>query len=129
MREDTEAFLARATEAVAVAAVLLSDHAAVAAGRAYYAMLYTAQALLAERGFQFKSHRGAHNLFARHFAQTGALDPKFHRWMTRAFRLRLEGDYAPTPDITREQAAEVVAQAREFLESARRFLGVTDDQE
>ncbi len=85
--------LERAAHAIRGARLLLEgDEPELAAGRGYYAMLYTAQSLLIEQGLQFKTHGSVHGLFGKHFAKTALLDPKYHRWMITAFDLRLEGD-------------------------------------
>jgi uncharacterized protein (UPF0332 family) len=50
------------------------------------------------------------------------MDPKFHRWLLDAFDKRIQADYGFDVSLTREDATQMIAQAREFLEAARRFL-------
>ena len=57
MKETTQQLFARAEDAIEAADILLTnDKTDIAAGRAYYAMFYTAEALLNEKGFQFGKH-------------------------------------------------------------------------
>jgi uncharacterized protein (UPF0332 family) len=123
VKEETRKLLDRSTHAVRAARLLLeNDEAAIAAGRAYYAMFYVAEALLWEEGCHAKSHSGIHSLFGEGFAKTGRLDPKFHRWMLDAFDQRIEGDYGFAAAIAPEKAGETIERASEFLEAAQAFL-------
>lgn len=93
-----------------------------AAGRAYYAMLHAAQALLRARDLRYRKHGGAHAAFAEHFTMTGRLEAKFHRWLLDSFDDRLRADYDVDASFHREPVAVRIAQAREFLDAARRHL-------
>lgn len=83
-----------------------------AAGRAYYAMFYTAEALLAEQGLRFRKHGGVHAAFGQHFAKTAQLDPKFHRWLLDGFDKRGQGDYGLEAVLTTEEIERMIEQAR-----------------
>lgn len=85
-------------------------------------MFYAASALLEAHGLRTRKHSGLHALFGEHFAKTGRIDPKFHRWLLEAFVMRLEGDYSFESGITAEDTATVIAQAREFLREAEILL-------
>ncbi len=91
-------------------------------GRAYYAMLYTAEALLHERNKRFGKHSAVHAAYGKEFAKTALLDPKFHRWLLNAFDARLQDDYAADTMVSSERVEELLAQASAFLAAAREFL-------
>ena len=94
MKDTTRQLLDKAEHAIRAGQILLdSDEADFAAGRAYYAMRYVAEALLYERGMAFRKHTAVHAAYGKEFAATGLLDPKFHRWLMTASDLRLQGDY------------------------------------
>lgn len=93
-----------------------------AAGRAYYAMFYAAEALLTEEGLKFKKHAGVHGAFGQHFAKSGRLDPKFHKWMLAAFKKRVIADYGIEEAVAPSQARESIEQARELVDAVRRLL-------
>ena len=123
MNADTARLLRKAARAIHAAETLLkAGDADFAIGRAYYAMFYTATALLEEHGFRVRKHTAAHGLFGEHFTKTGRLDPKFHRWLLDAFDRRLEGDYSFEAQTTTEDTTIVIAQATEFLATANTLL-------
>ncbi len=93
-----------------------------AAGRAYYAMLYAAEALLNEEGVRYRKHTGVRGAFGERFAKTARLDPKFHRQMLDAFDKRLLTDYGVDARISPEEVLLMIQQAQEFLAEAKRFL-------
>jgi uncharacterized protein (UPF0332 family) len=59
-----------------------------AASRLYYAMFYTAQALLESRGLSYSSHRAALSAFGQQFAKTKEIDPLFPKALLDAFSQR-----------------------------------------
>lgn len=127
MKSQTQALMSKAERAVQAARRLRDDgHCDFGAGRAYYAMFYAAEALLHEEGLTFRKHAGVHAAFGEHFAKTGRLDAKFHRYLLDAFDKRLQADYGfeavPTPDEVQEliiQAEELIAAAWSFLRGGR----------
>lgn len=124
MKEETEKLLDKAARAVHAAETLFKEaDVEFAAGRAYYAMFYTAEALLAEQGLRFRKHGGVQAAFGQHFAKTALLDPKFHRWLLDGFAKRVQGDYGLEAVLTTEEVERMIEQAREFLREAARFLG------
>ncbi len=123
MKDVTVRLLEKAARAITTAEhVLQSGDADVAAGRAYYAMFYTAEALLNEKGLHFKKHGGVHAAFGEHFTKTGALDARYHRWLLAAFEKRITADYGVEESISADEARTLMQQAREFLQSAQRYL-------
>ena len=123
MKEHSSKLLAKALDTIEGAEGLLNmGKEEIAAGRAYYAMFYVAEALLLEIGLQFSQHGQVIAAYGKHFAKTKELDPKFHRWLRGGFDTRISGDYDVDAEISRELAAELINQAREFLEAAQQYL-------
>ena len=80
MKPETEKLLAKASRAIDAAKLLLqAGDADFAAGRAYYAMFYVAEALLAEKGRRFRRHSAVQAAYGDEFAKPAVLDPQFHR--------------------------------------------------
>ena len=76
MKEQTAKLLDKARDTIEAADILLTnDKTDIAAGRAYYAMFYIAEALLNELGLQLDKHSSVHAAFGKHFAKTKILDP------------------------------------------------------
>lgn len=115
--------LEKAERAIRAAQLLLeAGDADFAVARAYYAMFYTAEALLAREGLRFSKHSGVQSAFGERFAKAGLLHPKFHRWLLEASASRLEGDYGYEAVIDPEEVARTIGHAREFLAAAREHL-------
>ena len=123
MKEEARKLLKKAARSIDVAARLLRDgEEDFAVGRAYYAMFYTAEALLGERDLRFSKHSGVHAAYGQYFAKTGLLDPKYYRWLLVAFDNRIIGDYGVEGWLPAEDVAETIEHAREFLQVAIRHL-------
>lgn len=117
--------LAKAAEFVQAARLLLDEgFGDSAADRAYYAMFYAVEALLAARELTYSSHGAVHGAFGRLFAKTGEFDPRYHRWLLQAFEGRQSATYGT--DIESEpdgdSVARVIDQAEELLSAAREYL-------
>ncbi len=125
MKEYTRQRLRKAARMIDAARILLVDgYADSAADRAYYAMFYVAEALLAERDLDFSSHGAVHGAFGRAFAKTRALDPKYHGWLLRAFETRQRATYGADTDddLVAAGAGEMIDRAEEFLSVSRAHL-------
>ncbi|MBV6402203.1 MAG: hypothetical protein CNIPEHKO_02509 [Anaerolineales bacterium] len=123
MKDYTSKLLDKAIDTIEGAEILL-DHekADIAAGRAYYALFYIAEALLNEKGLQFSTHGDVIGAYGKEYAKTKLLDPKFHRWLRKGFDTRLIGDYHVDTKIEMDFVTSLINQAREFLEAAREYL-------
>lgn len=116
-------YLEKAERAIRAAETLMaSDSSEFALGRSYYAMFYTAQALLHEKGLELRRHGTVHSAFGEHYVKTGLLDAKFHRWLLNAYDARILGDYEAGAETSGNNAASEVEHAREFLAAARQLL-------
>jgi uncharacterized protein (UPF0332 family) len=124
MKEHTQKLLNKSLDVLEAAEVLLdSGKIDVAAGRAYYSMMHTAEALLfEEKALSLNKHGDIHAAYGLHFAKTKILDPKFHRWLLDAFDQRIVGDYDVSSSIDEGMISEMIQQAREFLEAAKLHL-------
>lgn len=97
--------------------------------RAYYAMFYALLALLLKTGSPMKTskHIGVISAFDREFVKEGKIDKYFSTLLHDVFDLRQEGDYKDLVQISREDAAQAAAQAREFIAMIKAHLGVPDN--
>jgi uncharacterized protein (UPF0332 family) len=123
MKKKTAQLLAKAQDAIEAAELLLGGNKnSFAGGRAYYAMFYIAEALLYEKGLEFRKHSGVHAAYGKHFAKTGEIDVKFHRYLIEAFESRLEADYGVDIILSEKAVNELIQRAKEFLVAARSYL-------
>ena len=123
MNDYTRKLFDKATDTIEGAELLL-EHRKIdmAAGRAYYALFYTAEALLNEKGLQFSTHGDVIGAYGKEFSKTKILDQKFHRWLIEGFDTRLIGDYHVDTKIEMDAVANMINQAREFFEAAQKYL-------
>ncbi len=123
MKSNTQFLLDKAEQSIGAAESLLRDgYRDFSAGRAYYAMFYAAEALLAEKELEFKKHIGVHRAFAEHYIKTGVFEQKYYYWLIASFNSRLVGDYAIRTEFQDEEVREWIEQAREFLNTTREYL-------
>lgn len=124
MKDYSSKLFSKALDAIEAAEALLNiNKAEFAAGRAYYAMFYVAEALLYnEFDLKFSQHGQVIAAYGKNFAKTKALDPKFHRWMRDGFDKRITGDYGVDTGIEDEIVATMINQAREFMLVAQKYL-------
>ena len=124
MKEYSSKLFDKALDAIEAAEALLNvGKAEFAAGRAYYAMFYVAEALLYnEFDLKFSQHGQVIAAYGKNFAKTKALDPKFHRWLRDGFDKRITGDYGVDTGIENDIVATMINQAREFMLAAQNYL-------
>lgn len=123
MKSNTQFLLEKAEQAIGAAESLLREgYRDFSAGRAYYAMFYVAEALLAEKELEFKKHVGVHRAFAEHYIKTGIFEQKYYHWLVASFNSRLVGDYAIRTEFQDDEVREWIEQAREFLNKTRQYL-------
>lgn len=123
MSEELDFILRKAEESIRAAALLdEAMHYGFAASRAYYAMFYTAEALLSAKGFSFSTHKAVIAAFGEHFAKPRLIDPAFHQHVIKAFEKRQTGDYDFAQEVAPDDAKLQIDRAKAFLEAARQWL-------
>jgi uncharacterized protein (UPF0332 family) len=123
MKEESGKLLDKAGRAVKAAEILLKAGSVdFAAGRAYYAMFFTAQALLIDKGLSYSKHSAVHASFGKLFSKEGIIGKKFHRWLLDAFDQRIIGDYGVEAVISQADVEQMIKHAKEFLTAAESFL-------
>ncbi|MEW6027992.1 MAG: HEPN domain-containing protein [Chloroflexota bacterium] len=123
MKESTQQLLLNAEETLRAAEVLLrEEYLRDAMNRAYYAVFYVAEALLNEKDLHFSKHGTVHGAFAQHYVKTKIFDAKYHKLLTGAFRRRMLGDYDEVAKFSSEEVIDILEQAGEFLQAAKKYL-------
>jgi uncharacterized protein (UPF0332 family) len=126
MTEAIKALIAKAKESISAAKLLLSEeHCGFAAGRAYYAMFYVAEALLLNLDLSFSKHAGVISAFGEHFAKKGVIDTKYHRYLIDAYEYREIGDYEPLEKVSRATAEKTIAHAEELISIGKKLLNIS----
>jgi len=123
MTQQIQGLLQKAQSSIQAAKLLYREnYYDFAASRGYYAMFYTAEALLLNKGLSFSSHSAVLAAFGREFIKPGIVAAKFHRYLLDAEDLRHTSDYDIEPPLTADQVTGVLAWAEEFLEVAQQIL-------
>jgi len=120
MNEDSAALLGKAQRSLEATALLLAEgHVDFAASRAYYAVFYIAEALLADLDLRFTSHGAVHGAYGKEFAKTDILDPRFHRLLLDSFDRRQIAVYEVEAELRPDDVRETLSGAQVFLAAAR----------
>jgi len=122
-REQVVKYLARARQALSAGELTLT-HAdyITAVNRAYYAVFYTANALLSTKGLERSKHSGVIAAFRQHFIKTGLIEAEYSDIYGAVMEDRAEGDYNLEFETDADQAERDMARAQRFLVRAERAL-------
>ncbi len=91
-------------------------------GRSYYAMFTSVRALLALEGQDFSKHSGVIAYFQKEYIKTGKLDKKYSKYISQAFQIRNNTDYADFFIVSQQDAALQYEKADEFLRVIKEYL-------
>ena len=97
-----------------------------AVNRAYYAIFYAANALLATKGLERSKQSAVIAAFRQHFVKTGLIEAEYSRLYGAAMDDRHEGDYEVESVLDHDKAKQNLAWAKQFvtrIEAALREMG------
>lgn len=114
--KEVKALIERSERYLASAKILLDDgDYESSVSRTYYAMLYSAQAMLLTRNLSFSSHKGLISTFGEQFIKTNLFPKEMGRELNRAFAKRQLGDYAHTFIISEMEAEQLLDSGKRFV--------------
>ena len=90
--------------------------------RAYYAMFYSALALLQSISKTPSKHSGVISLFDKEFVMKGAFEKSLSKDFHKAFELRQKSDYKVIKPVTPESAIDVCKKAENFVDKVQEYL-------
>ena len=90
--------------------------------RSYYAMFYSALALLQKIGKVPSKHTGVISLFDSEFVLSGSFPKELSKDFHKAFELRQVSDYRTIKPISIEKAKETFNRAEYFVKAVKRYL-------
>jgi uncharacterized protein (UPF0332 family) len=113
---ESKALVTKARENIEAANLLAeSGYIDVAVTRAYYAMFYCAQALLAKKEIVGSTHKRIISAFGKELVRTGEVPAALHRYLIEAQRERHLADYLVDSQLEAVDARETIGHAREML--------------
>jgi uncharacterized protein (UPF0332 family) len=126
-RKEVALYIENANEALRVAQLNLdNDFYTAAINRAYYAIFYGTNALLATKKLARSKHSGVLAAFRQHFIKTGILASELSEIYGQVMDDRQEGDYEIITATSREDAEIDILQAHHFVESVSTWLQEED---
>jgi uncharacterized protein (UPF0332 family) len=121
--KEIESLIQRATKYLRSAEILLEEKDYESSvSRAYYAMFYSAQAMLLTKNLSFSSHQGTLSAFGEHFIKTGIFPREMGRELNRAFEKRQIGDYEHKFVISEKEAEGILMNGKKFVEKIVQHL-------
>jgi len=124
MTEEVKKLIEKAEHALEVAEKLMNDgYPSDAASKIYYSMYYAAQALLKSEGIDVIKHSAVESAFGCYFAKTGKINPKYHRMLIDARKIREIADYDIQEEIVEPTASLKIEEGKSFLSAIRKILG------
>lgn len=116
MKKEVQRLLEKADHALEVAESLYKQgFPQDAASKLYYAMFYATQALLKSESIEVVKHSAVESALGYHFAKTGRIDPKYHRMLINARKVREIIDYDIQEETVEPSAILKLEDGKEFV--------------
>ena len=106
----------------AAESLLVSDMLTDSINRSYYAIFHTIRAVLALEGVDFKKHSAVIAYFQQHYIKTGLFKSKYSDFARDAFSIRADSDYEDFYVVSKEDAEEQLANAKQFYSAVKEYL-------
>ena len=90
--------------------------------RAYYAVFYSALALLQQIGKVPSKHTGVISLFDTEFVMKGIFPKELSKDFHKLFEMRQISDYKTLEEITSEQAEDMINRAGSFVDAVTKYI-------
>jgi len=121
--QDIPSLMQMAKESLEVAEDLFkSKHYGFSASRSYYAMFYTAEAILLTKDLSFSSHKAIISAFGKEYVKSGLLPQSLHQYLRNAFNLRQMGDYGFIGAVSVNKAKTLIEQTKDFINAVEEYL-------
>ncbi|PIU83817.1 MAG: HEPN domain-containing protein [Elusimicrobia bacterium CG06_land_8_20_14_3_00_38_11] len=92
--------------------------------RAYYAMFFSAEALLLIKDLSAKTHSGVLFLLNEYFVKTGEVDRNYFEMIRKSKETRENGDYDAFYEATENEAKISIENAKKFVDKIKDILEV-----
>lgn len=124
MKPEQKQRLLNAKENIKAAQLLAHSHFHdIAISRAYYAMLYAAEALLLDQASAIPTkHEDVCDLFAQTFSEQSPLFQPYGRYLSDGLEARFRSDYSHGEKSTLAGAKQHINRARAFLDLTKHYL-------
>lgn len=93
-------------------------------GRSYYAMFSAVRALLAVDGVDYSKHAGVISYFQKEYIKTGKIDKQYSKYLSQAFQIRNNTDYADFYVVSKQDALEQYERADAFCKEIENYINL-----
>ena len=93
-----------------------------AANRLYYSCYYIVSALLFQKGYEARTHKGIISMFALNFIKTGIVSKEEGQLYRSLFELRQTGDYDEEKIIDRDDIVTRLQPAEHFIKTIEQLI-------
>ena len=116
MKKEVQRLLEKADHALEVAESLYKQgFPQDASSKIYYAMFYATQAFLKSNDIEVVKHSAVESALGYHFTKTGRIDPKYHRMLINARKIREIVDYDIQEEVVEPAALLKLEDGKEFV--------------
>lgn len=124
MKEKIPALQKKADESLEAAEQLLQNgHYGFASARAYYALFYISEALLATKNLSYSKHHAVISAIAKNFTLTGELPHSYHKTLHVTFQMRTIGDcWMDGKEVIKEEAEEALQAVKKEIKVGLELL-------
>ncbi|MEM8612882.1 MAG: HEPN domain-containing protein [Cyanobacteria bacterium P01_H01_bin.105] len=124
MKSEQKQRLLNSKENIKAAQLLAHSHFYdIAISRAYYAMLYVAEALLLDESAAIPTQNEAvSRLFAEQFSEKSPLFQPYSTYLDEGLKARLRADYSHADKATLIEAKQHINRAKAFLDLTKHYL-------
>ena len=123
MKEEVDRLIQKADHAFEVAVKLIDNgFPSDAASKLYYAMFYSTQALLIADDIEVIKHSAVESAFGYHYAKTGKINPKFHKMLINARKIREIADYDLHEEISEQISITKLIECKEFITTIKEYI-------
>jgi uncharacterized protein (UPF0332 family) len=127
LKKEVQRLLEKADHALEVAESLYKQgFPQDASSKIYYAMFYATQALLRSEGIDVVKHSAVESALGYYFAKRGRIDPKYHRMLINARKLREVVDYDIEEEAVEPSSLLKLEDGKEFIRVMKAMITQTE---
>ncbi len=95
-----------------------------AVNRVFYSVLQSVSALLVRDGYRIKKHLDISKTLYTQYVLTGKIDKDFSLFFTQLEKMKINVDYVPTFQVTKEEIMEFRPKADAFIATIKNLIGI-----
>lgn len=115
--------ISQAEETIEEAGLLIDNNKLRAAvSRIYYGIFYSVMALALKHGFKTSKHQQLIGWFNKNFIHENIFDQRYGVILRKAYQYRVEGDYEPLSDFSKETVMSLFEDMKTFISRIKTYI-------